>query len=314
MPYASGHSDRNKAMVSRVWKSRWGASLVICCGVIALSGCAGARSGSPVVAMLTDYGSGDAYVGVLSGAVLTRCQQARLVTITHEAPDFDIQAASFLLGFASAAFPEDTVFCTVVDPGVGTQRRSIILRTPAGRYFVGPDNGTFTDVINEQGVAGVWKVNEAEFVGDRPLSQTFHGRDVYGPVAGLLAAGVSPDSMGTPIDDPVRFEVPAPVRVGDCLRGVVRHVDGYGNIVTNIPGDWLPQLDSGGPAMVEARIAGKSGSFRRAKTYAAVRPGEGVALVNSLGVVELARNEASAGEVFDSPSSGSMVEVCSSSE
>jgi S-adenosylmethionine hydrolase len=278
-------------------------------GALILGGCAESRKPSPVVALLTDYGVRDAYVGVLNGAILTRCPNARLVTITHEAPDFDIQAASFLLGFASRSFPADTVFCTVVVPGVGTERRSIILRTRAGRLFVGPDNGTFTDVIAEQGLAGAWKVDESAFVRANGLSQTFHGRDVYGPVAGLLAGGTLPEKLGVPIDDPITFVIPPPVRDGDQLRGVVRHVDGYGNIVTNIPGAWVPPVEAAGSVSLRASIHGVEHVFRRANTYADVPEGAGVALVNSLGVVELARNEASAGALFGVPRSGDTVVI-----
>ena len=123
-------------------------------------GCSAPRSSAPVVAVLTDYGNRDAYVGVLYGAILSRCAGARLVPITHQVPDFDIASGSFILGMASEAFPEGTIFCTVVDPGVGTSRRSIVLRTKQGKVFVGPDNGTFTDVIRNQGLDGVWEIDE----------------------------------------------------------------------------------------------------------------------------------------------------------
>ncbi len=294
------------SMLTRRWsRCKSFAMCVLVCAVVVSSGCTGARH-RPLVALLTDYGSADAYTGVLQATIVRQCRDVTLVPITHEVPDFDIRAGSFILGIAAPAFPADTVFCVVVDPGVGTSRRSIILRTKDGRTFVGPDNGIFTDVAANEGVAGVWALDEARFAPPGALSRTFHGRDVYGPVAGMLAAGAKPERLGTAIERPVTFALYKPRRDGQVLTGVVRLVDGYGNIITNIPGEWIP-ANPGAP--IDVTIKGQTRTYARQSTYAEASEGSGVVLVNSLGVVEIARNQAAAATEFPGAGTGSGVEL-----
>ena len=282
------------------WIAHAGAGIVLL-----LTGCTAHR---PIVAMMTDYGSRDAYTGVLSGVILSQCPNAQLVTITHEVPDFDVRSASFVLGVASRAYPVGTVFCTVVDPGVGTVRRSLIVRTRTGYTYVGPDNGTFTDVIRDQGLDGAWSIRERDYSGLAGLSTTFHGRDIYGPIAGKLAAGADPDRFGKRVIDPVMFDIPAATRGGSGATGIVRYVDGYGNIVTNIPAQWvLKGVARGLPIAV---AVGRSHITAVSTTaYADVPVGAAVVLANSQGLLEVARNQASAAELFSAAKCGARIEL-----
>jgi S-adenosylmethionine hydrolase len=267
----------------------WAAGCVMGCA-------AGPERRPPIVAMLTDYGTSDAYAGILAGAILRTCPDATLVTITHEVPPFDIAEGSYLLGRAAAEFPRHAVFVAVVDPGVGTRRRSIVVRTRSGRLFVGPDNGLLTRVIRDEGLDRAWAITNPALLRPEGLSSTFHGRDVYGPIGGRLADGLEPDRVGPEIHDPVLLPRREAVRRPDRLEGAVAHVDRYGNLTTNIPADWL-----GGWPPVEAKpvtieFDGQSLSAARARTYADVAQGQLLVLENAEGFLEIARNEASAAE------------------
>jgi S-adenosylmethionine hydrolase len=188
------------------------------------------------------------------------------------------------------------VFVVVVDPGVGTQRRSIVLRTQTGQRFVGPDNGVLSGVMAEQGVDRVWQIQEEQLAASGRMSSTFHGRDIYGPIGGRLAAGMSPDDVGPQIDDPVQLVIHAPVRAGLVFEGQIVHVDHYGNIATNIPAHWLSEGAVGLGEILVVIVGDRRWPAQRAKTYADVAPGELLVLASAEGTVEVARNRASAGE------------------
>ena len=270
------------------------AVITLLCG-LALTGCLSeVRPTPPIVALITDYGSRDAYAGVLAGAILRQCPDAHLVTITHEVPAFDVAAGSYLLARAAGELPEHAVTVAVVDPGVGTQRRSIVVRTKPGRLFVGPDNGLFTGVIADQGLDRAWEITNKRLLRPGALSNTFHGRDVYGPVGGRLAAGTPPDNVGPVIADPRLLAIRPPARTDGVLTGLVLHVDHYGNVTTNIPAAWLADRLAAAQAAVIVEVNGERFEAARARTYADVPAGALLVLGNSEGRLEIARNAASA--------------------
>lgn len=279
-------------------RRRSGLLIGIAVGVAgSVMGCAvGPERRPPIVALLTDYGTSDVYAGILAGAVLRTCPGATLVTITHEVPPFDIAEGSYLLGRAAAEFPRHTVFVAVVDPGVGTPRRSIVVRTRSGRLFVGPDNGLLTRVIRDEGLGRAWEITNPLLVRPEGLSSTFHGRDVYGPIGGRLAGGLEPDRVGPEIHDPVLLPRREAVRGPDRIEGAVVHVDRYGNVTTDIPADWLGDWPPVETRPVTIEFDGRSLSAARAKTYADVARGQLLVLSNAEGWLEIARNEASAAE------------------
>ena len=188
---------------------------------------------SPLIALLTDFGLEDGYPGIMKGVMLGIAPQAQFVDITHLVPAEDFAAGAWILHTAWRYFAAGTVFLCVVDPGVGTVRRPIALRS-AGRFFVGPDNGLFSYVLNEGGPISVVALDRPEFHLPNP-SSTFHGRDVFAPCAAYLASGMSFDELGSPVDlVTLTVSSPPPPTVQEgILSGVVIHCDHFGNVITN---------------------------------------------------------------------------------
>jgi S-adenosylmethionine hydrolase len=187
-----------------------------------------------VVTLLTDFGGADYFVGAMKGAILSVDPRATLVDLTHDIQAFDVEAAAFTLLNAGEAFPVGTVHVAVVDPGVGSERRALAAGC-AGHFFVGPDNGLFSYVF-ERGRDGarVFHLTNRKFF-RQSVSSTFHGRDVFAPVAGALSTGVALDELGEEVTDWVRLAPLAPARADDgSLEARVIHIDRYGNCVTNV--------------------------------------------------------------------------------
>jgi S-adenosylmethionine hydrolase len=186
-----------------------------------------------IVTLLTDFGTSDYFVGAMKGALLSVNPAAQVVDITHEIPPHDIEAGAFTLLAAFEAFPAGTVHVAVVDPGVGSPRRPIVA-IGGGHVFVGPDNGVFGYVFERlKNFRVIHVTNEKYF--RREVSASFHGRDVFAPVAGALALGVEPEKFGVEVTDFVRLAFAAPARREDgVLVGRVIHVDRFGNCITNI--------------------------------------------------------------------------------
>jgi hypothetical protein len=237
----------------------------------------------PVVALLTDFGLRDPYVGAMKGAILTACPEATLVDVVHDLPAHDVAAGAVALDAAYRHFPPGTVFVAVVDPGVGSERRPLAIG--AGRWlFVGPDNGLFTEVLEAHPSARVHLL-ASPLLFREPMSPVFHGRDLFGPAAGRLARGLALDEVGPAVCDPVRLE-PAPrVRTADGWEGVVLHADRFGNLATSIRGADLAAL--GGPVEgLEACLGDVA--IPLVRTYADVPAGRPCALVGSSGRLEVA--------------------------
>ena len=241
----------------------------------------------PIITLTTDFGLADGYVAAMKGVILGIAPQAALIDITHQIEPQNVREAAYVLHSAWPYFPLATVHVAVVDPGVGSARRPIAAHID-GSYFVGPDNGLFTYALQEasQPAYCVHLDNPAYW---RPqVSRTFHGRDIFSPVAAYLANGVPLELLGAPIDDPVRFDTQPPQREPDgALRGQVIHVDRFGNLISNIPGDWLASR------LWTVRIAGQQVAGP-SLTYAEAAPGRLLALVSSGGTLEVAVRDGSA--------------------
>jgi S-adenosyl-L-methionine hydrolase (adenosine-forming) len=260
-----------------------------------------ARKRRPLVALLTDFGTRDHYAGAVKGAVLAACPEATVVDITHELPRHDVAAGAFSLAAAYRAFPPDTVFLAVVDPGVGSARRAIALE--AGGYrFVGPDNGIFTHVLADHPGARVREIKNPRLVG-REISNTFHARDVFAPVAAHLAKGAALSEVGPPVRDPVVVAREAVRRVGKSeWEAAVVDVDGFGNLTTNLSGAELAvilkALD-GDPTRLVVVVEGVV--LPLVRTYADVAEGEPCALMGSSGRLEIAVHRDSAARLLGAP-------------
>jgi S-adenosylmethionine hydrolase len=250
----------------------------------------------PIIALLTDFGTRDHYVGALKGAILSIAPDAQVVDVLHEVAPHDVEEGAFALAAAYGAFPPGTVFVAVVDPGVGSARRGIAVE--AGGYrFVGPDNGLLTIVLADHPSARVHALENGRLW--RPdVSATFHARDIFGPVAAHLAMGVVLDDVGPRIEDACRLPL-SPVRVvgDDEWEGEVVHVDRFGNLITTITSRALDaMLTASDDAGMVVRVA--DAVLPLVLTYADVPPGDACALLGGSGRLEVAVNGGSAAVVL----------------
>ena len=249
-----------------------------------------------IVTLLTDFGTADYFVGALKGAVLASNPLARVVDITHEVPPFDVEAGAFTLRAAFETFPEGTVHVAVVDPGVGSARRAIAVEG-RGHTFVGPDNGLFGHVYERVRPFRVFQLTNAKYF-RREVSPTFHGRDIFAPVAGALSRGVRAEELGPEVFDFVRLPAAVVERTADGkLVGAVIHVDRFGNLITNLtPEDLNEEAVARGARL---RIAGREvRRFRRFFAEDAEGAGEPFAVWGSAGLLEVAVFRDSAARVL----------------
>lgn len=255
----------------------------------------------PVIALLTDFGLRDHYVGAMKGAILAACPEATLVDVTHEVPAHDVAAGALALDASYRHFPPGTVFVAVVDPGVGSERRPIA--AGAGPWlFVGPDNGLLTFVLEVHPAARVHLLASPALFRE-PLSPVFHGRDLFGPAAGHLARGLALDAVGPRVADPVRLAQPPKTRTDAGWDGAVIHVDHFGNLTTNLLEGDLAAL--GGPTLEGLVVRLGAEVLPLVRTYSDVAAGRPCALVGSSGRLEVAvrggRADALAGAGKGSP-------------
>ena len=245
----------------------------------------------PIVALLSDFGTRDHYVGTMKGVVLGVCPEAVLVDLGHEIPAHDVLAGALELAAAYRYFPPGTIFVAVVDPGVGSARRGIAAE--AGDYkFVAPDNGVLTAVLRESPPRRVVELTERKYA--RPtVSRTFEGRDRFAPAAGWLARGVGLASLGRPLTDYRTIELPEPIVSETSIVAEVLRVDRFGNLVTNIDRRIFERFAQDGALAI---AAGPHPVARLVATYDEASGGEPVALFGSTDHLEIAVRSASAAE------------------
>ncbi len=250
----------------------------------------------PLITLTTDFGTRDSYVGVMKGVLLGICPTAQLVDITHAIAPQNVLEAAFVLDTFVPYFPPGTIHLVVVDPGVGSERRALALATPDA-CFVGPDNGVFTTVW--QTALARWSttdVRAVELTEPRfwrmPVSATFHGRDIFAPVAAHLAQGVALTALGPDLDAITLLKVPAPsITETNSLRGQIVYVDHFGNCVSNITTMHLAQLGDLHNLVVSVGSHTITGICH---TYASVTPGAPLALIDSSGHLEVAIRDGNA--------------------
>lgn len=240
----------------------------------------------PVIALLTDFGTRDHYVGTMKGVILGIEPGATLVDISHDVAPQDILGGALQLAASYRYFPDDTVFLCVVDPGVGSARRAIAVEA-GGFRFVAPDNGLLTLALREAPPARIVELREPRYA--RPeISATFEGRDRFAPAAAWLATGIDLGSLGPVVGGYERLDIPEPVADGGGVRGVVLAVDRFGNLVTNIPRRLVAGLGT-----VDMTVGGTPVSSL-VSTYASMPSGRVCALFGSSDHLEFAMNAASA--------------------
>lgn len=243
-----------------------------------------------VISLLTDFGTADAYAGVMHGVIAGIAPWVRVVDLTHEVAPQDVTGAAFLLDTAAPYFPPGTIHVCVVDPGVGSSRR-ILCVTTARATFLAPDNGLLTRVLDREGAGAVVRSVENRALFLPEVSRTFHGRDVFAPVAARLATGLDPAEVGPVVHDPVRLPLPPDRRLAaGRVVGEVVHVDRFGNLVTNL-------LTAGlGRSVAAARVGGTDVPGPVSDTYAERPEGAVLLITGSTGHLEVSVRGGSARE------------------
>jgi S-adenosylmethionine hydrolase len=255
-----------------------------------------AREGrAPVITLLSDLGTADTYVGVMKAVILGLCPEARIVDLCHDTAPQDIQEAAFLLETAWRYCPQGTVHVIVVDPGVGSERRVLVVEAH-GQQFVAPDNGVLTYVLASARDYRAFSVERREhFLPE--VSQTFHGRDIMAPVAARLASGLPGEAVGPEVTEPLgRFPISRPVMGDSGLEAHVVHVDRFGNLLTDLSEQDLLTWQRESEAHEIVIVVGDSVIEGIRLAYAGAHPGELLALFGSTGRLEIAVSLGSAAE------------------
>lgn len=273
---------------------RWGQTLLAAALLTVMCGCRDRvlDMNAPVIALFTDFGTVDPYVAQMKGAILQAHPGTRLVDLTHEVPSFDVAYAAWLLEKSVRYLPEDAVVVAVVDPGVGGRRLPVALRTRSGRTYIGPDNGIFSWVVRQEKLAEAREITNEAMMRPAPRSATFHGRDIFGPVAARLAAGDAFDRVGPVLKKLLVLPVPLAAAVGDRVTGQVMHIDRFGNILTNITRQELSAIE--GNALIKVTLGARVLSLPLVPHYEAAPERRPFALLNSDGELEIALKEGSA--------------------
>ncbi|MHA1615818.1 MAG: SAM hydrolase/SAM-dependent halogenase family protein [Candidatus Njordarchaeales archaeon] len=249
----------------------------------------------PIIALLTDFGYSDGYVGAMKGVILSINPEAIIVDLAHNLPKFNIRYAAFVLYSTFDYFPLNTIFVGVIDPGVGTAREPIIMRTKR-YFFVGPNNGLFSLVLEKEELIEVRKIENPKYMLPK-VSTTFHGRDIFAPAAAYLSKGVPVESFGSLLPSDAFIRIPYKVATIDeqnhTYIGEILAIDSFGNVITNIPGDAFLRNEKYSSKFI-IEIRGHKHVTRFVKTYGEGSKGELILLIGSHDFVEIAINQGSA--------------------
>jgi hypothetical protein len=250
----------------------------------------------PCVTLITDFGTTDHYAGTMKGVILNINPEVQIVDICHRIAAYDVFEAAYALVQSYRFFPPDTIHLVVVDPGVGSTRRPILANV--GHYrFVAPDNGVLSLLYGREENVSVRHIT-ADHYFLNPVSHTFQGRDVFAPVAGWLSRGVEEEKFGELITDYAKFSSPKPRRVGEGLiKGMILKVDSFGNLITNISPEDVPELFSENPPPFRI-IINQQEVTRLNLSYSMGRPSEVFAIVGSSGFIEICTNRGSAARML----------------
>jgi S-adenosylmethionine hydrolase len=243
-----------------------------------------------IITLMTDFGVSDPYVGEVKGAILSRCPSATLVDITHDVHPFNVRQGAFLLRLAYKFFPPGTIHLAVVDPGVGTERRGIVIRT-RHYWFVGPDNGLLYPAASQDDIERCFQIRLDKY--QRVGGETFHARDVFGPVAGEIAAGSEPGLTEIQRPSIVKMEITEAKFVGGQAEVEVLHVDRFGNVILNIGAEGVPKdLRIDDKLLIEHDKGAHTAVY--ARSYGEVAEGALLATFGGTGLLELAVNKGNA--------------------
>ena len=244
----------------------------------------------PIITLTTDYGTSDHLVGAMKGVILNIHPEVNIVDITHDVLPHDILDGALAIGHAYNLFPPRTIHVVVVDPGVGTARRPILVAADQ-HYFVGPDNGVLSYAYGQAKDLHAWHIVSEHYF-RHPVSNTFHGRDIFAPVAAWLSKTWQTSTFGEPITDLVRFTIPKPKASGNIIKGVVLRTDRFGNLITNITPEDAPALFAAtGNFLIRV---GNAQINKVVQTFGQGAAGEAIAFLGSSGYLEIAVSKGNA--------------------
>jgi S-adenosylmethionine hydrolase len=256
------------------------------------------REATPTITLTTDFGTADHYVAAIKGVILWINPAVNIVDITHDIPPHDIFEAAFIIKNAYQYFPPDSIHITVVDPGVGSNRRPLLICTDH-HHFLAPDNGVLTFILEHEHIVEAYELT-AKHYWRGIASDTFHGRDIFAPVAGWLSKGTRPRNFGEPTNAPVKIKVPTPQNLDEKrILGTIIHIDRFGNAVLNVDMDHMISLNRD---ILKNSLKLKSGNVTITdfkKTYAEGEQGKPFFLFNSSNHLEIAMNQSSAASTLN---------------
>ncbi|HZD39851.1 MAG TPA: SAM-dependent chlorinase/fluorinase [Terriglobales bacterium] len=241
-----------------------------------------------LITLTTDFGYADPFVGIMKGVLFGINPQAQIVDLNHGIPPQDIMAAALVLRYSAAYFPRGTIHVVVVDPGVGSARRPLLIESE-GSHFIGPDNGVLSLVMEGEEQPRIFHLSNPRYQ-LQPTSSTFHGRDIFAPTAAYLSLGFAPEEFGEMTDQCAQLFWPTVLKTDTTLTGEIVYIDGFGNLSTNIDATDLKNRPKERLRIILRDLS----ILGLAANYAAVEPGEYVALINSWGLLEIAVCQGSA--------------------
>jgi S-adenosyl-L-methionine hydrolase (adenosine-forming) len=247
-----------------------------------------------IITLTTDFGLKDAYVAMLKAAVLGICPEASIIDITHSVEKFNVSAGAFVMASAASFFPDGTIHVGVVDPGVGSKRRSLLIETKHG-FFIGPDNGLLAVAAEAQSIARIFEITSRRLMMPN-VSNTFHGRDIFAPAAAHLLNGIDLEEFGPQINDFAKPSFGKTKRKKGILEGEVLHIDDFGNIITNLHSK---EISGYRKEIVQITLPNHSIQVKFSHTYANAQPQEPIALVGSHNYLEIALNQGSAAAKYE---------------
>jgi len=250
----------------------------------------------PIITLLSDFGLKDPYVAEMKAVILSIYPEARVVDISHEIEKFNVRTGAFVLASAAPYFLQGTIHVAVVDPGVGTGRRPLVVET--GRcFYVGPDNGLLMLSAQREGICQVYTISNPRYMLPR-VSRTFHGRDIFAPAAAHLARGCSPSEFGPEVLDYVVPKFARPRLRGDRLLGEVLHIDDFGNIISNLSMKDLEKIGIGEGSLLHVQLKGKALTLKLCSAYGEVPAKTPLAIIGSTDFLEVSMNQGNASEAF----------------
>ena len=249
----------------------------------------------PIITLTTDFGLRDPYVAEMKAVILSICPNVTIVDISHDIEKFDMRMGAYVLTSASQYFPKGTIHVAVIDPGVGTRRRPLLIQTKHS-FYIGPDNGVLVLAAKNQGIDHIYEISNRKLMLPK-ISNTFHGRDIFAPVAAHLAIGTPPSEIGPEIHDILTPRFVEVLRRKDVFVGEVLHIDGFGNILTNFGEKELEVMNI--KSIVVVKLKKVRLKLKLCKAYMEAKPQEPLATIGSHNLLEISVNQGNAAKIFN---------------